>query len=264
MDPEGDLAVHPIFHDAVLKKHWARYKIEQMRDLIHRYNEDSINTSIVDLEDEGRFFEFQGEKVSFPFNLHVGDIVRNLRGSLDHAVSAIYRAHNLKDDSFDVHWHTGDNRKTLENSVKSLKGELGGLKSFFLDEMQHTRERNSEIFYLNQIDRANKHRALSILETMVVTGLPDIDAGAIQFKNNWIVFPPGVAHRVSLPREGVARLSEIRTELETWFGPEEVFAGQPVIGTLVALHDSVSDCLIEFQKACARVFPRIVPEKYSG
>jgi hypothetical protein len=108
---------HPLFIDAFAKVQWAWAKTVELEVVLQSYNQSGMRWFVEEVNNQPTFFHVLTDPLNFPIALQVGDIVRNLRGSLDHVVSTVYRAHGLRDDTSHVRWHTATDRTNLESSV---------------------------------------------------------------------------------------------------------------------------------------------------
>lgn len=259
VEPKRPARIHPAFRDAHSKVFWAKDKIDQLEFVARGYAQNGVRTFIEHADGEPYLLHVLTDQLQFPVHLQVGDIVRNLRGSLDHAVAALYRAHNKRDDSSMVKWYTGTDRQSLESALNGalVKHGFGELKSFFLDEMEHTEAKGSPIYQLNKIDRANKHRQLNVVVVVASAPIPDFafgDGGLMQ--GSQIIQGPGQHGTFEFPQRTFIfdqRTAPFSSKLT--FGPSEVFANSDVIPTLKNLASLVPKCLIEFQQACLKCYP---------
>lgn len=263
MSSQRDISVHPCFEGALLHAHRAGQKIKGMQSTAAAYANSGIRCFTTQVQETSTRVYVLADPFPFDADFVVGEVIRALRGSLDYAVSALYRLHGLRDDSAHVRWHTGKDRIDLENSIKGtlVKHGFESIAPFFLERMNHTEASGSPIFRLNQIDRANKHRALNVVVTSTVTPLPDVSSdhnGVMQYwRDNVLSVKPGEIAFFDLPAppEHLDPQSQLRRTVSITFGASEVFPNANVILTLSGLHKLVVECLHEFQDACRVAYP---------
>ena len=250
-----------MFQDAILKVRWAAHNIKQFQDAVTSYTGYGVRMALVEANPRQPFHRFMVITEPLPFNsaLIAGDIVRNLRAALDHAVSAIYRAKQLSDG--DAYFPIGDTRKDLCGTIKGRLEKNGfiALTPFFLDEIEATETGNcSPIWILNQIDRANKHRSHIVVEEMVFTPMPDSHdlTRDIHISFNVNVLKPAQCNWWDIPEGGdVQQHTNTKASLRVTFGPTEVMNGRDVIPSLENFTQVVFQTIEKLSVAYAKAYP---------
>ena len=242
----------PIFHDAFLKADWAEHCTKSLSNSFDWYTKNGMRMTVKARSVGSRNREVIMETAPLiPLGLEVGDIIRNLRGALDAAVSAVYRAHGKKEN--DAYWPIAGFKHDLEANIDRHLRRAGfeDLCKFFLTEMECTKSGNFALWKMHEIDRANKHRSISVVVVWAVMSdpsyfLPD----SIIYFNNKTFLHPGTTRSLFIPVDAVTEGFESpQPTLSVTFGPSEVFSGEFVIPKLNDLHKEVTDALLKFQSA---------------
>lgn len=248
---DAKIAVLPMFFDAYSKAHWAANCAQNLNSQLTWYIKNGVRITVKEADSGKDVREvFMEADPLMPIGLAVGDIIRNLRGALDAAVSAVYRRHDLSENQ--AYWPFGDSRTNLEASMRGnlIKVGLEKLSGFFLDEIQCTKAGNFPLWSLNQIDRTNKHRTITIVVTLAVISNPSFYAfdGRYVSIGNRTVLKPGQNCKFFIPANAVFESSaDAKPTISVTFGPSEVFSGSDVIPTIKDLTHLVIEALKKFQ-----------------
>jgi hypothetical protein len=251
----------PIFKDAALKAQWAKSCTAQLNAILARYLETGVRVDVKDAETGKLSREVTMETDGLPpLGLPVGDILRNLRGALDAAVSAMYRAHGKPENH--AYWPFADNRNEFENHIKSRLKKYGftEISDFFLEDMECSKSGNFPLWALNKMDRDNKHRNITVVATLAVLSNPsfysDSENSTIWSEGNRTVLEPGQNHSFFIPANAtLMAYADSKPTLITSFGPSEILPGADVLSTLYDLHRFVIEALHKFQNAYVKAYP---------
>lgn len=253
---DGTTKVLPMFVGAWLKAKWATHHIQKLHQIILDYPNFGVRRTVMDVQGGDDFRHVIYETTPMPnLPLLVGDIVGNLRSSLDHQVSAAYRERIGRDN--DAYWPFGDNRTNLKSRIDGtlVKAGFKELAPLFLDDIDCTKAGNYPLWALNKLSNANKHRAIVVTTHLAV--VPEVsytaefpNGGGIISEANKIGLIPGQKYTARIPASAVIEDDRnTKGTLHASFGPSEEFAGLEVIPTLHDLCKIVLQCLEKFQIA---------------
>lgn len=257
---QDDNSVHPMFRDASAKLSWAHMKLNGLRKAVSDYPYGGVRISLLNpkLHDGKKIIRIDSAELPFPCPPYVGDIMRNFRGSLDHASSAMLRAVGKRDDK--DYFPIGDTTDSFRNYVKLFleKCEAEKLTDFFLNDVDATKEGKSKyIWYLNQMDRANKHRQLVVLDEFALAPIPDIGGGGTLYRRSSYILKPGTTTDIEFPEYMNIIPSECRAaSLDLKFGQNEIIPKGDVIETLTNFEENVRVVLKALQKEYLREYPQ--------
>lgn len=256
-----DLKPLPIFRDAALKAEWAEQCTTRLKDLLARYRETGVRVAVKEDETgkQAREVTMVADRLP-PLGLPVGDILRNLRGALDAAVSAMYRANGQPEN--DAYWPFSEDRKQFEGRINNSfnKPCFRNIKDFFLEDMECTKSGNFPLWAMNRMDRDNKHRNITVVVTLTVLADPSYysDSGNVKIwsEGNLTVLEPGRNRIFFIPSNAIFLAdANSKPTLIVSFGPSEIFSGENVISTLYDLHRLVVEALHKFQIAYLKAYP---------
>lgn len=247
------IAALPMFRDAATNTNWAKHRIDQLDVFFDHYVKTEVSIRVKpidsDLGNSSQHFVAKAELFPFPIAVVVGEIIRGLRGSLDYAVSAMVAQQggtllNVENTYFPI-TSEPDKLLGLYRSRVEKQG-LTRLRSFFLDEINASKTGNFSLWALNEIDRMNKHRALPIVITSIVSLLPRLP-GAY---GNAIRIEPGCEIEIPLPAVfDFENNDSLDRTLGVCFGDMIVFGGERVVPVLMHLLNATSETLRKLQKA---------------
>lgn len=253
--------VMPMFMDAFRKVNWAVCLKVVLIENLKFYRENGLRVRISDIVQGQDFREVLMEAAELPpVGLPVGDIIRNLRGAMDAAVSAIYRAQGKNENQ--AYWVFGEDTASLQGALKGSLDKVGldRLSNFFLDVVPSTRDQNFLLWGMNQIDRANKHRNIAVVVTSAFVTEPSFvsDDGVtsmISF-NNRTLLEPGQGRLFRIPAGAIIDTSsDAEPSLSVTFGQTEVFSGKDVLAVIDQLIDLVMDAIKKLQIAYVSAYP---------
>lgn len=247
----------PMLSDAFMKADWAEYCLRSLENSVDWYTKNCMRVTIKEAAIGSSSYEVLMETAPLtPLGLEVGDIIRNLRGALDAAVSAVYRTHGKSENN--AYWPFGDLKVNFEATVigSIVKAGFAEIGNFFLTDMECTRSGNFPLWAMNQIDRANKHRSITVVVTWGVISDPSyIVPGAVMSFNNRTFLQSGLSRRFFIPKNANTKgFENPQPTLSITFGPSEIFAGEDVLPKLRELHLIVMDALKKFQKAYSAAY----------
>lgn len=248
-----------MLHSARSKAAWANHNILCLNENINRFVQDGLGVSgiYVDRNTGQHFHQFRAKPFPIRIELWVGDIIRNLRDALDHACSEAVR--NAGGSDKRVVFPVAETPKELEGTVNGkkalIKPACPEVVRVILDEIQPTKTGNYTLWAMNQLQNADKHRALAIVVTYFVVPLPNFfttdnrvfafNASAVN-PNSTSVFPiPPNAEMIDI--ESNEKLNP--PSLNITFGKTEFFGGKKVIPTLENCAKIVSESLDAIERA---------------
>ena len=265
MDSNGVTPVLPIFEDAWTNAIWAKQRIDNFDPFFAHYAKTSVSASVKminpDSPDYAQHFIAEAQPFPFPLGIAVGEIIRNLRASLDYAVCAMASAQGATDAALEgFYFPIARDENAYENIVESraIKNTLSGLRPFFRDQVKATPTGNRALWSLNEIDRLNKHRSIPVIFTTIFTALPDWPGA----RGNVAAVNPGGKIAISIPRQLYFEENhQFDRAVDVRFGRMNVFEGEPVIPVLAQLFHATTEMLGEIQTAyvAADVAPKFYP-----
>jgi hypothetical protein len=164
--------------------------------------------------------------------LVIGDIVHNLRTSLDHAIAYVFRRAGLPDKH--VYFPFGDELHELVGSVNgSVKNASADIATAIIDEIKPYKAGTYELWALNKIDRLDKHRLI-----IPIIGAAQVTMHDIALSNNYsigvlraIVGQGGIIRPLGFSGEFQVK-GKVYPSFYVHFGEGSFFEDKPVIPTL--------------------------------
>lgn len=253
-----DMTTLPIFDDARTNVIWAKLRIDNLDPFFREYARTMVSVAIkmvnADRPDYAQHIVAEAQPLPFPLGLTVGEIVRNLRASLDYAVCAMAVAQGASEaQASSLYFPISRDGNRYEQLVdnRTVKHGLGRLRPFFVDQVNATPTGNTSLWALNEIDRENKHRSIPVAITTVFAPLPDWP-GAV---GNAVSIQPGTKKEISIPRELYFEEShQFERTVYISFGRTSVFRGKPVIPVLNQLYIATVQMLDKIEAAYVAAF----------
>lgn len=261
MDTEPEFKILPMFEDAFIKVGWAKQCAHTFNNQLDWYVKNCIKEELEERQPGKSTRQVLIEAGPLtPLGLPVGDIIRNLRGAMDATVSAVYRQHGKSENH--AYWPFGSDRTELKNRL-TVGIESAGferLVHFFLDEFEFTKTGDFPLWALNQIDRNNKHRNITVIATLAIVSDPSFysDTGSEKIISigNRTLIEPGGRRRFNIPADAILENGLYREPtLQVKFGPKEIFADEDVVPILFNLCDRVLFALKSFQTTYVAAYP---------
>ena len=250
--------IEPIFNSAFSKAQWASHHIRSLTGGLALYVKDNIRVAIEqpDGPEGEQIVKIVSDEFWVPIPLLVGDIVRNLRDSLDHFVSAVFleRIGNNERIVFPV----ATDSQNLGGVIRSTFNDprVVEIGETILNKIQPTQAFGSPIWAFNQINNADKHRQLVITVNLVSTPMADWNRGGTSFYRNTIIAEPGENFGYRIPTGAeIMNDAHLKPTLRISFGPSEVFAGEGVVPTLIDCSKATFAALQELLKTYRSTMP---------
>lgn len=195
--------------------------------------------------------------VSQNMALFIGDVIHNLRASLDYAATAVIRAAggNTQFVTFPFH-ETRDQLQNVEQEgIKRLQDSLpnADVRKFFVDQIRPYNGGNTALWALTKLDKIDKHNF--VVPTVTIVEARHENVVSVNGINNGNNLFHGNADRemvlYSMPiSEADARSFKVRIIVNVDFPVGKYFSGLPVIPTLQDLHKTVYQTLCTFEDFC--------------
>jgi hypothetical protein len=243
------------------KIEWAKVHIGVVERLVAQII--SENTDVIRIDNNSNpALVYIGPSQSFPIELplHIGDAVHNLNSVTDYLWTGLGRASGSK-NSGRSSFPRDETRENLKNRVdnprsadSSIYQSFPQAKSFILDTINPCKRSDnpSLIWHLNKLDNINKHRFIFIIAHLTrfdrEFNLIGSDGGRIHFSSAATIQTPGQPMPVGLTPP-VKTDRDPKAIVDVVFGEADHFPGNPVIGTLSDLTNSVSHLLKLFEVA---------------
>lgn len=197
------------------------------------------------------------EGIPVPLPLHMGDAVHNLNSVMDYLWSGLARTLNPELAS-KITFPRHETRENLVNSLSDARGYNAKIKQafpkaeeFVLDMVKPYKGDDDNIWSLNKLDNANKHRLL-IPTTNIIEFKRDLIARSKD--GGTFVHKGGVRMHTQGPNlsVGFATPFEVNDDAEpiidVVFERGDPCAGKPVLETLVNLTGAVSEVVRAFEE----------------
>lgn len=231
------------FGYAKLKIEWAQQHIRILDELVYSFISRSPYEVNINKNDETGEYIFNvglTEMMPAQIPLMMGDIVHNLRSSLDYLWNGIERSvnpHKTAKLNFPIH-ETSEN---LLDAVKKASGRWGieRIGALILEGVKSSKDGNFPLWALNKLDVRDKHNLL--IPSVGVTELRNVKiiAGGTKLNfNNCRVRgnkPWALVNFGGIPAYFEENLETI---VDIVFGHGQFFEDEPIIGSLVKMADA--------------------------
>ena len=192
--------------------------------------------------------------------LHAGDAIHNLNAVTDYLWTGLGKAVgrvSLTRSSFPRH----KTRKELADSINKSRLENPSIymafpqaESFILDIVKSYKGGNEDpsfIWRLNKLDNINKHRLLLIIAHFIQfeDGFSCVgaDGGRYSILPGIGIYTQGQPFTIALASP-VTTDNQPKTIVDVVFNEPDLFAGKPIVETLVDLTNAIGELVAEFEK----------------
>lgn len=199
------------------------------------------------------FFETVSEgSIPSEMGLILSDAIHNLRTALDHATWELVGVDKGTQNRY-LKLPTGDNKVSFEATCKGITTPLRSTVDFFIQLAIFPQGAGESLYWLCQLDNAEKHTVLSpVVQAATVERIEffAIADGTLWESKNVTLIPgeDGRSYIKLEPGWGINCNIKHKTTTDVFFGDVQGVAHKPIIPTLLHLRDTVSETLGEFRR----------------
>lgn len=243
-----------MFVSARAKLTWAKKHIYELEGRFQAFVELSPYTVVLKSDPDGTTSVtlVLQEDVPLELGLLIGDIIHNLRCSLDHATWELVGLDKGTQDRY-TKFPTGADRQSYVAACRGLKTPRDDTKQFFIDLEVFTRGKSASIYQMHLLDNVDKHMVLTpVVAAGRVTGARAVneDGKTITSLDTMTLTTGNVGHQSFFRVASGIRIefdNHTKVVPEIFFSEWEHRKGRLVIPTLMMLTEDVSVVLDSFE-----------------
>lgn len=239
-----------VFKSAKLKVQWADQHITKLNAVLDRFlASDFYSFSLQDDPEAGhQFAQVSAEPIWADIPLILGDAIHSLRSSLDHVATAII---GFDDRNAYFPFHGEVTQFVTCAKVAAIEKASPGLGRYIVDEIRPYTAGNYPLWALNKLDVIDKHKLIIPalgLTTVTIPCLYD-EVSRNRFENTTCHVRAGEAFRPLGYAAGKLQLEgKVKASFAVTFPQGGVFENQPIIPTLMQLHQIVSETIESIER----------------